>query len=370
MVIAMKDKHVLSLSSDLECRLPLVRDILPQYLMARRWYASKEDVVPSVTIQECVPVLNLTDGIILFLDVKTKSGTRSRYFFPIRAVWECERPQAGVICELRAGAFAGWLVDGFSNDEFVRVLLEGIRHAEGQSPPEGGLAFYRAPTLDPRSSFKQSDIHRSGAEQSNTSVIADDVILKAFRKLEPGIHPELEVGRYLTNDAELRNVPSLLGSIEFVSRSGERTALCVLQSLVRAGTDGWKHVTRLLNRLSTEGRRRQSDDELVTLARALGKSTAELHQAFAAATDNPDFKPELLSQNWFAEWEQTLDGSLRSVSEKVAAYMQSLPDRDRALASSLLSKRRNWPSTLKVSFPSLRKLCAPVFMATSISGRS
>jgi predicted trehalose synthase len=52
-------------------------------------------------------------------------------------------------------------------------------------------------SFEPEAHFKTSEIGRSKAEQSNTSVIAGDVILKAFRKLEPGIPPELEVGKYL-----------------------------------------------------------------------------------------------------------------------------------------------------------------------------
>ena len=142
MLVRMKDNHVASLASDPLCRLPLVRDILPQYLMARRWYASKEDTAPSVTIEEWIAVPDLADAIILLLSVKAeKTGTTSRYFFPIRAVWACERPVTGAVCELRAGRAGGWLVDGFSDDGFVRALLECIQQAERRPGQASALRF-------------------------------------------------------------------------------------------------------------------------------------------------------------------------------------------------------------------------------------
>jgi trehalose synthase-fused probable maltokinase len=354
MLIEMKDKHVLSLTSDPVCRLPLLRDILPQYLMARRWYASKEDTAPSVTIEECVTV-DLADAIILLLGVKAKTGTTSSYFFPIRTVWECERPETGVVCELRVGPAGGWLVDGFSDDEFVRALLEGIRQAEGEFRTGKGLAFYRSPVFDLEAHFKHSEIERSGAEQSNTSVIAGDVILKAFRKLEPGIHPELEVGKYLTNTVKLQNAPQLLGSIEYVCAStDERTALCVLQRFIQGGQDGWKYVTKHLG-LSREGARRERANQLVSLAKKIGERTAELHQAFGAATDDPDFKPEPVSQLWLSKWEHRLLASLSSASERVGAGIQSFTDGDRAVAESFVARKAELAARIKAIFPKSTK---------------
>jgi maltose alpha-D-glucosyltransferase/alpha-amylase len=352
MLIEMKDNQVTSLAGDPVCRLPLVRDILPQYLMARRWYASKQDTAPSVTIEEWVAVPDLADAVILLLGVKAKkAGTTSSYFFPIRAVWECERPETGVVCELRAGTTGGWLVDCFSDDQFVRALLESIRQAEPQSRTGNGLAFYRSPIFDTKARFKQCEIGRSGAEQSNTSVIAGDVILKAFRKLETGIHPELEVGKYLTNTVRLRNAPQLLGSIEYVCAStGERTALCVLQSFIQGGQDGWKHVIKHLG-LSPEGARRDCADQLVSLSKKIGERTAELHQAFGAATENPDFKPEPVSQEWLSKWEDRLLASLSSASERVGAGIQSLTDGDRAVAESFMARKPELAARIKAIFP-------------------
>ena len=87
----------------------------------------------------------------------------------------------------------------------------------------GGLRFRRSGgdlgEVDP--------IERSRTEQSNTSIrIGGKAMLKGFRKLEQGTHPELEVGRFLTEVARFPNTPALLGSIERVDETAAGPRRC------------------------------------------------------------------------------------------------------------------------------------------------
>ena len=43
---------------------------------------------------------------------------------------------------------------------------------------------------------------------------ADRFILKLFRRLEPGINPDLEIGRFLTDRAAFPHVPAVTGAID------------------------------------------------------------------------------------------------------------------------------------------------------------
>ena len=62
----------------------------------------------------------------------------------------------------------------------------------------------------------------SKTEQSNSTALVDnDYVVKIYRKLEPGINPEIEVGRFLTEVAGFANTPALLGSVELVE--GDKT---------------------------------------------------------------------------------------------------------------------------------------------------
>ena len=83
-------------------------------------------------------------------------------------------------------------------------------------------------------------MRRSGAEQSNSSVIFGRAsILKIYRRLEPGPHPELELGRFLRK-VGFADVPAVLGSMEYTTGL-ESSALAVLHALVPDSTDGWEH---------------------------------------------------------------------------------------------------------------------------------
>ena len=54
-------------------------------------------------------------------------------------------------------------------------------------------------------------------EQSNTSFLYEDkLFFKLFRKLEEGVNPELEIGRFLTEKTQFKNTPLFAGAIEYV----------------------------------------------------------------------------------------------------------------------------------------------------------
>ena len=65
------------------------------------------------------------------------------------------------------------------------------------------------------------------------------VVLPILRRLQPGTHPEVEVGRFLTEEAKFPNTPALLGTLEHVAEDGTRTASAVLQSFVLNQGDAW-----------------------------------------------------------------------------------------------------------------------------------
>jgi hypothetical protein len=111
-------------------------------------------------------------------------------------------------------------------------------------------------------------IHRSQAEQSNTSIcISRGAILKVTRKLEEAATPAMLVW------VELEGV---LGA-------GAAT-LSVLQAFVRNQGDGWPWV---LERLSAD-----AADEATAWLRRLDQRTAEMHAAFAIQTQDSAFRPE------------------------------------------------------------------------------
>ena len=73
-------------------------------------------------------------------------------------------------------------------------------------------------------------------------------MLKLLRRLQPGSHPEVEVGRFLTEEAGFKNTPALLGIVEHVGSDGTATALGLLQAFVRNQGDAWTLMLEYLRR--------------------------------------------------------------------------------------------------------------------------
>jgi trehalose synthase-fused probable maltokinase len=119
-----------------------------------------------------------------------------------------------------------------------------------------------------------------GADQSNTSVaVGGTHVLKIFRRLMPGTHPEVEVGRHLhaVQQAAPAGTPPLpvaplAGWYELVGDDGA-TTLGVVSRFVAGALDGWA--------LTLSGLAADPGDLLHRL-RALGVAVARLHAALGA----------------------------------------------------------------------------------------
>src|SRR4029079_13610511 len=83
------------------------------------------------------------------------------------------------------------------------------------------------------------DVRPVGVEQSNSSIVfGDALILKAFRRVEPGVNPELELLRFLS-ERGFPNIAALAGWYEYEGRCIDAT-LGILQEFLAGARDGWE----------------------------------------------------------------------------------------------------------------------------------
>jgi trehalose synthase-fused probable maltokinase len=169
------------------------------------------------------------------------------------------------------------------------------------------------------------------------------MMLKGFRRLEPGVHPELEIGRFLTEVAGFKNAPALLGSVELVGPMGEvPTALCVLQALIPNQGDGWAHVNERLKIIANEQADQiGTEQQLFSLAHCLGKRTAELHHAFAAGTADRAFAPEPFQPDHLIDWAQAICISAGFIFDTLSHARPRLDHTSQEVADRLLRRRED-----------------------------
>jgi maltose alpha-D-glucosyltransferase/alpha-amylase len=298
----------------------VVYRILHEYLPTQRWYAAKGRPLSRVALEDWTVVPDAGSGTLLAVaTTELADGEQQRYSLPLAISWESGKEDllaamhGSVLAKVRRGPRIGVLHDATATGIIVRAALAAMREQAELTTERGSrFVFRKTSAFDDAIPAEPADVRRLGVEQSNTSLIVDDVgVFKLYRRLAPGIHPEVEIGRFLTEVAGYTNTPALLGSIERIDAEGMVSAIGILQAFVRNQGDAWAvtldHLTRVLDqadmRLAPEG----ADPDAANasywaLAHKLGTRVAELHQAFALPVDDDAFRPEAVTAADVGRW--------------------------------------------------------------------
>ncbi len=120
-----------------------------------------------------------------------------------------------------------------------------------------------------------------GIDQSNTSVVLNErLVLKCYRRLTPGEHPEIELTRQLCEHG-YEHIPAVHGSAT-ATVAGETSGALLLQDFVADGRDGWLAAADELGGLLDAGDVAAAAEAPASWAVATGEVTAELHTLLAA----------------------------------------------------------------------------------------
>jgi maltose alpha-D-glucosyltransferase / alpha-amylase len=245
------------------------------------------------------------------------------------------------------------------------AMMEAIRQEATIGLEGGEIHCRKTPIFDQFPPPERLAVRRGGMEQSNSSAIFEDyAILKTYRRLQPGPHPEVEMARFLVERARFANTPPLLAFMELAlngNKGQETHALGVLFGFVRNQGDGWSQALNYLTRylddslLSTSDRASDLADPdvfFLTLARQLGIRTAEMHRALAEHGPNdPDFAPEPVTTDDIAEWRRELEASASDMLSRLDRERAKLPDPAQDLAERLISHRDGLFRQIRVLMP-------------------
>ena len=326
-------------------------DVLPGFISHRRWFADKDSRSVSAKVSAAIPIEHGKDNFLtVIVDVSGTHGT-SRYFLPLTIRWirytAVDRGPASVLAAVRRGPREGTLLDATIEPEFVPALLAKIHAGETVGKAAQKIQFRptAAFSATPLPEFKI--IKAIDREQSNSSVIVDfRYVIKILRRISPGIHPEIEVGRFLTEETSFQNTPALLGSVELLEGEN-RSALAVVHAFVENQGDAWSVTLGSLERLIDEQRLNlaepivETPDSLVLLQRMrqIGRRTAELHQALSSRKDIADFAPEPISAGDFVRWTDAMISRAQAGFDLLKDTLRTLPEGADHLARRLLDKR-------------------------------
>ncbi|MBO4252756.1 maltokinase N-terminal cap-like domain-containing protein [Streptomyces griseorubiginosus] len=246
--------------------------LLREWLPRQRWFAGKDRPVTDLAL---VSMTELFPGCLHLLvhaghgGVPTPGGTppAGDCYQLLLGVRRHLSPRLGraLIGRAEEGPLAGLTVfDALQDPRSAQLLLERLRRPGTAGP----LRFETAPSPTVPSGLVP---RLMDAEQSNTSLVYGDAfILKLFRRVQPGINPDLEVPEALA-EQDCRRVPAPVAW--FRTTHPQEATLGVLQPFLRDAHDGWALALRAL----------ATGDDFTAQARQLGQATAEVHLALAAA---------------------------------------------------------------------------------------
>ena len=285
----------------------LPEDALRAWLPRQRWFGSKSRDIAGASVVESVPLPVGEDSPVLVVacvDVHYHAGTHETYqlVLALDPSGDGSRP----IAQVDGVSVTDALADPRAAAAIGRLFGDQAR-AES---PTASVAFHWTDEMQRPSGG--SDVRSMGAEQSNTSLVIDSaLVMKAFRRLESGDNPELEMLRFLTARG-FPHVAALGGWYELRSDVIDAT-LGVVQRFVEGGRDGWELTLDEL--VSSEGGPAPLHD--------LGGVIGAMHGALGSDAADPAFASEPLDAEHLALLAATID-------EQVERAFGGLPrDRDR-----------------------------------------
>jgi maltose alpha-D-glucosyltransferase/alpha-amylase len=333
--------------------------VLRGYLHGKRWFGGKARGIKSVAVRE---KLLLQDrgftSYVTFVTVEDLDGNSETYVLPLahasghRAAEILGNHPRAVLARLKAKdeAEEGILFEALAAGEFGAMLLKTLRRRYRRKGNAGELASSQTRYLRKLTASEEMLLEPSilEVEQSNTSLVyGTRFILKIFRRLQDGINPDLEIGRFLT-EKRFAHIPPVAGALEYHAARQEPKTLAILQEFVPNQGNAWEYTLhelelyfeQILERRSEKSTADMPQASLLDLAAAakppelmdtmgiyveavqtLARRTAELHLVLASARDDSKFAPEPFSKLY----QRSLYQSMRTLAGR------NLPMLDRHL---------------------------------------
>ncbi|MEG4392790.1 maltose alpha-D-glucosyltransferase [Microcoleus sp. BROC3] len=370
----------------------MLLSILPNYLRSSRWFIGTDRTTQSLEISEVVPV-EIKDSAgeqstvyILFLQLNYTEGMPETYVLPLgweemkgdaddRAIARLHFPETNEV---------GILFDAAGDKGFLSALLGAIASSRSYKGAAGQLVGIADSPFRSEQDLSHLEPHLFKKEQSNTSAgYGDRFVLKILRKVEEGINPELEIGRFLTERNSIQHYAPIAGALEYHTQGKQVVTVGILQKLIPDSIDAWSYTLDTLrdyfeqvmtveakhsgDNLSTSPEnylpstltaqmQRPSNSlvadlslEIPALARELigsylasaellGQRTAELHLALASDIENPAFAPE----NFTSFYQRSIYQQMRNLAGRTLLLLKKrlshLPPATQKLAQTLLNR--------------------------------
>jgi len=323
---------------------------LAGYAANQIWYLDRGRRQIGATIFDAIPVPAKEGGVagwLTLVDVEFGSGPSQRYLIPLslHAADDSSLPEVGRVAFVNHADGAGQLIDAVYDPDFCIALADAIVSGRGLLGRTGAISSHPGSVDIEDIDFDTPRLQQTAQGESFIQY-APDLTLKLFRNIEPGVHPDLELRRYLTERTSFHNLAPVFGALEYESRSSsslgilqqdldpELTALTVFRDLCISYLDqlgeGARAVTIPSGGWLTEitpplEQTVEALDTSLAYVTSLGVTTADFHQALATQTEEPELRPEPINSLYQRSLYQSLRAAVKQELNVIRSRIGSAP---------------------------------------------
>jgi maltokinase len=237
------------------------------YFKNERWFADRGaltglSLVESLIFQEDGP-----GQIFLALNLfQLESQSGYFYYIPFLIAREKLYPEPQFLFE--TGGY--YFHDGIPTREYVYLLKQLVRNKTSFTTNQGVFEFHSYVDLDELTDF---GIIFPGGTSNSLLIVSNKFLIKNYRRIFPGINPELETCVSLTKVGAMQ-MPALYGFFQY--RSTREFTLGIIQEVIINQGTGWGIWGDLLKENEPRG-----GPEIRKQAATLGKTLIGLHHNLA-----------------------------------------------------------------------------------------
>jgi len=331
--------------------------LLPAFLQRQRWFGSKSRTIVRVKITDSIQFDEHRSALVWacvdYIDGESDTWLLclSMSFGEAAASIRESSPNQ-LLATVGSALLHGVLHEGLLRTA-PAALLEILADSQELRTRRGALIGMPSSVLATLRGTEPLPARVSSAEQSNTSAIfGDRLIMKLFRRQQPGQNPDVEIGRFLTETARFQNIPPFGGSIEVRREDQEPSTLVLLQGLVQNEGDGWQWMLDELDRYyeSVAVMRSAAPHEVASsavrehagmipdAAAILGRRTAGMHLALASGLETA-FAPVMPHSRDMEALRDDLMHHAAKALDLLKTNLSRLPDDTVETAALTLSRR-------------------------------
>ncbi len=356
-----------------------IEAILPEYLLRSR-LLEHGTRISSVAIVHAAPIrVGQTEVWFLLIRVETRDRQAETLSlgltllpeentdellvpWQVAALARIAEPEPGLLCDALA-------VPACCRDLLRGILAGRLRRLEDGEIRATPLSRQTGDTDIAAETLADLSLSLRRSERNNRAIVYGDLyVYKVFRRIEEGVNPDLEVGRYLAEQADYHGAAAVAGSVDYRRRggSGESYTLGVLHRYVANQGTAWQYMldqlSQFFERVAASSRELPAgpppkvslhdpiDDvngtgiwgewigSHLATARLLGLRTAELHKAMVASPADPAFAPEPFGKLYQRSLYQSMRNLTGRLCDRLARQRPSFPESTRQLADEVISQ--------------------------------